>query len=269
MSEVMTDRGPLIQRGEVTLNLKVGPGLFLTRFHLPQIAERTEPGQFIHILVDDGYEMLLRRPFSVCRKDDDQGWVEIFYEDIGRGTRKFSIKEPGDTVEALGPLGNGFRITDRCKRGVMVGGGRGVAPLVILAEKMIRDGRDAIILAGVRYKDLLYPDLDSTGAKVFISSEDGSVGQKGFVTDFMAPFLDRNDETVVFTCGPERMMEKVAHIACEHGVPCQASIEEKMGCGLGVCLGCIAEVPGSEGDLYQRVCTEGPVFDGEEVFPSI
>ena len=259
----------------VVSNETVAEDFFLARLRAPEIAAKAVPGQFVEIKVSPGDEPFLRLPLSVCAVDGSAGTVDVLYEKMGPKSRTLSRVAAGDELALMGPLGGGgFSRPAGGRRAVMVGGGIGVPPLLFLGETLIKEGAadEVVLLIGARQagkhlsEDLLRPASHRFG----LATDDGSLGHKGLVTDLLAAELE-GGPCEVFTCGPHPMMAAVAALCREHDTPCQASLEEYMACGYGVCVGCVVEVAPAGGgtappyEQYSRVCVEGPVFDAHRV----
>jgi len=226
-----------------------------------------KPGQFIHIKVSDGLEPFFRRPFSVYRA---QKYVEILYEPIGMGTKIMATKKPGDMLDVLGPLGNWFSLPPKkTKQIVMIAGGIGVAPFLIFSDVLKRKERfqtvsyEMILLYGGRSGGHVFPmkEFKKNGCKVYVATDDGSVGLKGRVSQLYDKIKTDPQTTAVYTCGPSPMIASVQEFTKKHNLWCQASCEEVMACALGACLGCSIETISG----YKTVCYDGPVFDIREV----
>ena len=218
------------------------------------IGKQARPGQFVHIKCGD--EMLLRRPISIC--DSRDGYLKIVFFAKGAGTKWLSEKKSG-LLNVLGPLGTGFSLEGR--RILLVGGGLGVPPLLFTAREAI--GQVSAVLGFGSARNVILRDtFRDVCDQVFITTADGSVGEKGFVTDPLARELATGKYDTVLACGPMPMLRMVAKIAREHAVPCQVSLEERMACGVGACLRCIVAMENGEN---LRVCHDGPVFDAAEV----
>lgn len=211
------------------------------------------PGQFFMLKSLDN-SFLLPRPLSVNKVGNNL--VSFLYRIEGQGTKAISSLRKGDEIQLFGPLGNGFPIEDLKGRVALIGGGMGVAPLLYLSKIL---GKDSHVYLG--YKDIenmyIYDEFKAITDKTFIVTEDGSYGDKGFVTDFV-PY---NDYDIVVSCGPEPMMEKVIEACKEKNITCFVSLERRMACGMGACLGCTVET--TKGN--KRACKEGPVFQGQEL----
>jgi dihydroorotate dehydrogenase electron transfer subunit len=253
----------------------VHPGHFRLAMDAPEVASDAHPGQFIHVL-PPSTDLMLRRPFSILSADRPNGLVTILFRVIGEGTRMISEIGEGGKVDIIGPLGNGFPI-DSDHPALLVGGGVGIPPLVFLAQKMISDGfspdpdsqKSITVMVGA--KDLAtlvcYDDFHDAGIDPIIATEDGSAGVKGLVTDAMDRASDAiRRDTVVYACGPIPMLKAIAEWSAKHGLKCIVSLENKLGCGIGACLGCSIPVRDESGNVvYERVCCDGPAFDAGRV----
>ncbi len=217
------------------------------------------PGQFISIKLGDNSQPLLRRPFSihnVCANS-----IEILYEVLGEGTRILSGQNKGDILDIIGPLGNGFQLEKQ--QSIIVAGGMGVAPLVFLARKL-KVG--PLVIIGARTKEgiLCEKEFKNLGCDVKITTDDGSSGFKGRVTDLLRDILrkTRNGKHVmVYSCGPKPMLKEVAQVCFNNKISAQLSLEAHMACGIGACLGCVVKTS----DGFKRVCKDGPVFTAQEI----
>ena len=219
------------------------------------------PGQFVHVKCGDG--LLLRRPISVCScmEDEPEDTLAIVFEVRGEGTDWLSRREAGDTLDVLGLAGNGFSMRPE-GRYLLVGGGIGVPPMLGCAKWTA--GQSTAVL-GFRSADraMLTEEFQKCCKDVLLCSDDGSLGQKGFVDAQVRAVLEKDKNfTAVLACGPKPMLKNVAAVAAEYGVPCQVSMEERMACGVGACLGCAIQM--ADGTM-KHVCKDGPVFDAEEV----
>ncbi len=226
----------------------------------------SEPGQFYMLRGDWGADPLLGRPLSILGEVASEGTVRFLLKVVGRGTRLLHELEPGQKVFALGPLGRPFpRGGEAAGRRVLVGGGVGVPPMVYLAEKLKAEGGDFSFLQGARTGEdlILLDELESLDVEPVLTTEDGSRGRRGLVTEPLIELLDGGADAV-YACGPVGMLKAVADL-CRGRAACHLSLEARMGCGYGVCLGCVVPVQRDGRRTYERVCKEGPVFDGEAV----
>lgn len=215
------------------------------------------PGQFVEIRIDGSSTTFLRRPISINFVDRSLNELWLLVAEVGDGTRWLSTLQPGSILNCLLPLGNGFTMPQQtADKVLLVGGGVGVAPLLYMGAEMQRQGCEPTFLLGARSAgDLLMLDSFERYGRVYVTTEDGSEGEKGFVTNHS--LLQKEQFTRIATCGPTPMMKAVAAYARQVGVECEASLENLMACGLGACLCCVEKT--TEGNLC--VCKEGPVFN--------
>ena len=215
------------------------------------------PGQFVEIRVDGSPTTFLRRPISINFVDHEQNELWLLVAAVGEGTKKLAQLQSGDTLNCLLPLGNGFTMpTSVGEKILLVGGGVGVAPLLYMGAEMQRKGFEPTFLLGARTaNDLLMLDNFKRYGRVYMTTEDGSAGEKGFVTNHS--LLQKEQFVRIATCGPTPMMKAVAHYARQADVECEVSLENLMACGLGACLCCVEKT--TEGNLC--VCKDGPVFN--------
>ena len=233
---------------------------YILDLQLPVIPENIEAGNFAELKVDNTADVFLRRPFSVYSVDYDKKTVGFFVKIIGKGTQLLSQLELNDNLNMIYPLGNSFS-TPEHKKVLIIGGGSGIAPLVLLGKKQKEAGNDVTFLLGGRAaKDIhLVEEFEQYG-EVKITTEDGSLGEKGRVTDHSV-FQNITEFTHIFTCGPDPMMHAIGKIAQKNGIECEVSLENTMACGFGACLCCITETTTGN----RCVCTEGPVFNVNEL----
>lgn len=223
---------------------------------LPEIL----PGQFVQIRVDGSPETFLRRPFSVYDADYKMNTLKLLYQVVGKGTETMSKLSSNDLVNLVYPLGNSFSDPDRDEKVILIGGGVGIAPFLYFARHLREIKCDVEMLFGFRNREriIAYEEFTPFG-KVHITTEDGSVGEKGFVTNHSV--LVKNKYSRIYCCGPDPMMKAVAKHASSKGIFCEVSLENLMGCGFGICLCCI--VATNRGNIC--TCTEGPVFNINEL----
>lgn len=222
------------------------------------LAKAAQPGQFAHIYVPG---KTLRRPISICEADAAAKTLRFVFQVRGEGTHLLAQSALGDSLDLLAPLGHGFTLGDTNRRAVFVGGGIGLPPLLAAAKPF---GENAVVLAGFRTAEavILQKDFERAGGRVLIATDDGTCGHHGLVTDLLAGL----SFDAVFACGPKPMLQAAARAAKERGVPCQVSMEERMACGVGACLGCAVRLRGENGaESYGHVCKDGPVFDAEQM----
>ncbi len=231
--------------------------IFDFRLKNAALAEMTKPGQFAHLLVPG---KTLRRPISVCDVQGDI--IRLVFEVRGEGTRILSEMKEGSTLNMICPLGNGFDIP-LDKKIAFIGGGIGVPPMLYSTRKA---GEGSIVINGFRDKSavILTEDFKKTGCRLIEATDNGSYGIHGFVTDALKEVIDEID--TICACGPTPMLRNIAAMAKEHGKECFVSLEQRMACGVGACLGCAVAVNRPDGSFtYKHVCKDGPVFRAEEV----
>ncbi len=240
---------------ELLANDEIAAGIFDMRLKNEELAPLARCGQFAHVYVPS---KTLRRPISVC--DSKDGVLRLVYQVKGEGTKIMSEMKKGDTVDVLAPLGNGFSI-ERGKRYCLIGGGIGVPPMLYTAKQC----ENPLVITGFRNNSLviLQDDFKAAGAELVLTTDDGSAGIHGFVTDVLKERIGEVDE--VCACGPTPMLRAIAAVCKEAGKPCQVSLEERMACGIGACLVCAVKVRKNEEEIMQHVCKNGPVFNAEEV----
>ena len=244
-----------VQSCRIAAKREIAPGIFDVWVEAPEFAAAAQPGQFAQILVPG---KTLRRPISIC--DAADGMLRFVFQVRGGGTARLAKDSAGDAWDILAPLGHGFSLPARGGRALFVGGGSGVPPLLFAARQL---GAGARAVLGFRSRDgvILEEDFARAGCEVAVATEDGSAGYHGLVTGC----LDGPDPDAVFACGPTPMLRAVAAWAEEKGVPCQLSLEERMACGLGACLGCACKLRRDGREEYGHVCKDGPVFDAREI----
>ncbi|MGN1131489.1 MAG: dihydroorotate dehydrogenase electron transfer subunit [Ruminococcus sp.] len=244
------------QKFLVLKNEEIASGIFDLWVENPTLSSIAKPGQFAHILVPG---KTLRRPISIC--DADKSCLRLVYQVKGEGTEILSQIKEGEYLDIIAPLGNGFDIKED-KKYCFIGGGIGVPPM-LYASKM---KEKPVVITGFRNKDLviLQSDFRKDNCELYLTTDDGTAGEKAFVTDVLKRKLNDIDE--VCACGPSPMLKAIAEICNEADIPCQISLEERMGCGIGACLVCACAVRKNDGtEDYVHVCKDGPVFDSKEV----
>lgn len=241
---------------------KIAEGIYSLWIQTEMIADEAKPGQFVSVYSADKSRML-PRPISICEIDKEKRALRLVYRVAGKGTEEFSHLKEGDSVDVMGPLGNGFpleRAKDR--RVFLMGGGIGVPPMVETAKEL---EAEKIIIAGYCDELFLNKELEENG-NLYIATEDGSCGTKGNVLNAIA--ANRLKADVIFACGPTPMLRAIKAYALENGIECWISMEEKMACGIGACLACVCkskEVDAHSHVNNKRICKDGPVFLCTEV----
>ena len=239
---------------EIVSNVEVAEKIFKLTVDAAELAENSRAGQFVQVKISDDFT--LRRPLGIASTAG--GRVKIFYRVVGRGTEFLSRRQVGDSLNILGALGNGY--TPRDGKVLLVGGGMGLAPLLCAAEQFASD-----VLMGGRTSDEVnfwQDEFRPHAEEIFLTTDDGSVGRYGFVTDALPEVLAAKNYSAILTCGPEIMMRGVARIAAAKNLPCEVSFEKRMACGLGACLSCSIDTVNGR----RKVCKDGPIFDAREVF---
>ncbi|MGI6085045.1 MAG: dihydroorotate dehydrogenase electron transfer subunit [Acetivibrionales bacterium] len=230
-----------------------------------KVSKKARPGQMVHVKCGEENGVILRRPISICSVDRENGTFDIVFQVRGKGTKILSGYKAGDNIDAMGPLGHGFTIYPKHKKIIAAGGGIGIFPLLQLLKDHPAENKKAIL--GFRSKSnvILEKEYKDACDKLFISTDDGSYGEKGFVTDILKKELGKEPADMVFFCGPLPMMKIGTQIAKEYGIPCEVSMEQRMGCGIGACLVCVCKTKKDDDWEYSQVCKKGPVFGGEEI----
>lgn len=276
-------------RVEVLENAPIARDTYRLRVGCAELAQRIVPGQFVMVRLPGRDDPLLGRPLALydtwLDERGEPAGIDVVYLVVGRMTRRLAAARSGDELEIWGPLGNGFT-TRALDQLIMVAGGIGQTPFLALGREAaggrrygapFRDAPGAAqvtLCYGVRNVDLLagVEDFQAAGVEVRVSSDDGSVGRHGLVTELLAEILEeppaRGEPATrrVACCGPEKMMEAVAALTAKRGVPCELSLETPMACGIGICFSCVAKVRQADGGWdYKRTCVEGPVFDAQKI----
>ncbi len=235
---------------KVTLNEKIAKNTYKMILS-GDTSALTATGQFVNIKLDGFF---LRRPISVCDWDSES--ITLIYKVVGDGTEKMAEIKAGDTLDVLTGLGNGYDTVKSGDKPLLIGGGVGVPPMYALCKKLVEEGKKVKVLLGFNTADEIFlkEEFEQTGAEVYITTADGSVGTKGFVTDVM-PSLEY---TYFYTCGPMPMFRAIEKTAVTSG---QYSFEERMGCGFGACMGCSCKTKYGN----KRICKDGPVLEREEI----
>lgn len=246
---------------ELTSHQSLSPANTKLTLDCPEIARIAKPGQFVMVRSGEGTDPFLRRAISISDVQNDA--LSLVVQNVGMGTKAIQALKPGATISILGPLGKGFDLAIADAHVLLIAGGVGIAPFPFLARRLPKSNKISVIVGGrdasaVMGLASLFDDLDVTWQVV---TEDGSVGEKGLVTTHLPKLSGVNR---MYTCGPNPMLAAVKDIAETANVPCQLSLEGKMACGVGVCLGCTCKGK-TDAEPYAKVCTDGPVFWSEEV----
>jgi len=262
------EEGPLRAFCEVLGAKRVGSYWSLT-FVAPAIAERARPGQFVTLAVDVG-GATLRRPFSIASVSQQGPWagtIEIVFSGVGQGTHWLAQRGKHDVLDLVGPLGRGFPLPNRQVPALLVGGGYGAAPMLYLARTLGARGHRVDVVLGARTAEQIYNTIEAkrAAASATFTTDDGSLGTQGIVTDVLDGVAEHGRSEVVYGCGPMPMLAGVARWAADRGLPSQVAVEEAMACGTGVCMTCVVPVRRKGQRRNVRACVEGPVLNGARV----
>lgn len=248
---------------------KLLDGLYKFSLETKEIVDIAKPGNFIEIRINENLDPFLRRPISIYNIEKEKGIIEIIFQVKGKGTELLSKKQEGDFIDIIGPLGNGVFKFETHKNIVVIGGGIGIFPLYELTKEAKELNLNIDTYIGFRNKELvvLEKEFENTSNNLTITTDDGSYKNKGFAIDYLKENLKTKKVDCIYTCGPLPMIKAVKALAEENNIECQISLEEKMGCGLGVCLGCAVKTAKSskEDPQYVHVCKDGPVFESKSV----
>ena len=286
-------RGTIFEeRAEVLAHERFAGDQFILTLKAPKCARAATPGSFVHLSCDE--QVPMRRPLSIMRAHPERGSIEVLYKIVGPGLGALAARRVGESINALGPIGNGFVPHRERPRTLLVGGGVGIPPMVFLAERLREDSAtpwQPLVLMGsevpfpfrARPSTILVPGmpdgviacmplLDEWGIPSRLTSLAGYAGcHEGYVTELAATWLASLDraalsEVEMFACGPTPMLKAAAAVARRFGIACQVSLEEFMACAVGGCAGCAVKVMTPNGPAMKRVCVDGPVFDAQAVF---
>lgn len=247
------------ETAKVVRQQQIDEGIFDMELSFPKGAALAKPGQFIAMYCNDKSK-LLPRPISICGINKEEGTLRVVYRVAGEGTKEFSEMKEEDTLEVMGPLGNGFALKE--EKAIIIGGGIGIPPMLELAKQL---NVEKTVVLGYRTSTFLKDEFEAV-CDVKVATEDGSQGTKGTVIDAIEKY--GVEGKVIYACGPMPMLKALAVYAEEHGMEAQISLEERMACGIGACLGCICKTKekGHHTNVNNtRICKDGPVFDAKEV----
>ncbi len=249
------------------VNTKHWGDYFLLAIESPIIASFALPGQFIMVRVSSQEYPLLRRPLSIHARE--QNIIDIFFQVSGLGTTLLSQKTSSDSLDILGPLGQGFSLEGDLedREMALIGGGRGIAPLFFLAQEFRQRGAEVVVFYGGKTQsDLPLKDkFLKNGISVSCSTDDGSFGFHGFVTELFETETEKKAFKFIYACGPEAMLKKIGQLCRQKDIPAEFSLESMMGCGFGACWGCVTKIKSRKGSEWQKTCEKGPVFSAENI----
>lgn len=239
-------------------NEQIAPDIFDMILHT-SLAKDAKAGQFVKLYPDNN-KNLLPRPISICEIDKEKETLRLVYQKIGEGTCLFSTMKEGSTIRVLGNCGNGYNIFENKKTHIFVGGGIGVPPLLETCKQV---KGEKIVILGFRTGQFLKEDFEKTGATVYIATDDGSVGFKGNVIELIRKENITGD--YIYSCGPKPMLAALTQYGKEKNIHTQVSMEERMACGIGACVGCVVKIFENGEIINKKVCKDGPVFNSLEV----
>ena len=242
----------IVEIAKVTANSQPMTGARLLWLEAPKIAKEAKPGQFVMVRCE---EFQLRRPLSIHQREGEK--IALLFNTVGGGTQWLSQRASGEKLDLLGPLGNGFSINPNTNNLLLVAGGIGIAPLRFLADEAVKQGLSVTLLYGTASATQLYPHQSKVN--LVVTTEDGSQGIKGMITDVIAKHIDSADQTLA--CGPSSMYQTMAKMTELKNKPVQISLEVRMGCGFGVCYGCTVKTRNG----LKQVCKDGPIFELNDI----
>lgn len=254
---------------ELVKKQQLKPDIFKFSVKAPNIVKDAKPGNFIEIRISNQLDPFLRRPISIHNLDKENGILEFIFQVKGKGTEILAKKEEGEQIDIIGPIGYGVFKYDNYEKIAIIGGGIGTFPLYELAKCAKKDNKKVNIYLGFRNKDfvVLEDEFREQSDEFILTTDDGSYAEKGFAINYLEKDIEAGKIDAIYACGPLPMLKAVRKLAIEKEIPCQISLEEKMACGLGVCLGCAVKTAASpkEAPEYWHVCKAGPVFQAKDV----
>ncbi len=254
-------------KGTILENKKINDTYYYMSIYCPEFVKEAKVGQFLMIKAQqENYisDPLLRRPFGIADIDIDKGIFKILYMIIGKGTKLIANLKENSTIEFSKPLGNGFEITQN-KNVAIVAGGVGIAPLLLLTKELYNKNKSIDLFFGGRNSQdiVILEEFKGFTDNNFITTNDGSLGEEALVTEPLERNINNYD--VIYACGPKKMLKATSELAIKNNIEIQVSLDERMACGIGVCLGCIVYIKENGEEVQKRCCVEGPVFDGKLV----
>ena len=251
------------ERCKVVSNEQVAKDTYLLEYECD--TKNLWPGQFAHLRAWGRSDLLLRRPISVNSVDFKKSTIKLIIQSKGEGTKAICQVKSGDYVDVVSPCGKGFLLNKNIKRAAVVGGGIGVAPLKYAIEYYKDIMFDSYI--GFRSREYAYQtdDFREISQNTYVCTDNGTLGEKNFVTAVLDRNLEKEGYDIILACGPKPMLKSLKAVTDKHNVPCLVSLEERMGCGIGICKTCVCKTVKGGEENYERVCMEGPVFDINEV----
>ncbi|MCK5129358.1 MAG: dihydroorotate dehydrogenase electron transfer subunit [Clostridiales bacterium] len=247
----------------ITSNELVADDTYLMQFEC--VTKNATPGQFVHLRVTGRDDLILRRPISINSIDTKNNIIKLIIQAKGEGTKALCVLKAGDVMDIISPTGRGYMLSKKVKKAAVIGGGIGVAPLKYLIEYYKNVEFDSYL--GFRSDCYAYQldEFKALSNKLYVCTDDGTYGEKGFVTNRLDMNLEKEQYDVVLACGPKPMLGSLKKVIDKHKVPCFVSLEERMGCGIGLCKVCVCKTQEDGEENYERVCLDGPVFDINKV----
>ena len=257
---------PVNRKAKLIKKIQLKEDLFQFDVAQTEIAQTAKPGQFLEIKVSDELEPLLRRPISIYNVEEEKGILSFIFQVKGRGTKILAKRREGEEIDLLGPLGYGtFDILEK-KKVAIIGGGIGTFPLYELAKRL-KGKSEVNVYLGFRNKEavVLEQEFQTVSDRLVVTTDDGSYGVSGFAINALEEDVKKETIDFIYACGPLPMLKAVRGLSIQKNIPCQISLEERMGCGIGACLGCAVKIKKEGKERYGHVCKEGPVFYATEV----
>lgn len=257
----------IVEKVELVKKEQIKSDIYKYSVKSDEMANQAKPGQFLEIRVTDSIEPFLRRPISIHNVKKDEGIIEFIFQVKGKGTELLAERKEGELIDIIGPLGEGIFNTNGYEKIAIIGGGIGIFPLYELAKQAKESGKNVNMYLGFRNKEfvILENEYKEVANNFTLATDDGSYGKNGFAINFLKDDISKNPVDCIYACGPLPMLKAVQALAKEKNIPCQLSLEERMGCGMGVCIGCAVKYKTETEDTFKRVCREGPVFDANTV----
>lgn len=257
----------VVEKAELIEKKQLKDDIFKFTIKSETIANQAKPGQFLEIRVTDTIEPFLRRPISIHNVNKEDGTIDFIFQVKGKGTTVLAERVEGELIDIIGPLGKGTFKFEEYNNIAIIGGGIGIFPLYELAKEAKEAGKEVNTYIGFRNKDfvVLEDEFKNVSSKFVLATDDGSYGQNGFAINFLKDDIENGKIDCIYACGPLPMLKAVQSLAKEKNIPCQISLEELMGCGIGACIGCAVKYKTETEDTYKRVCKEGPVFSAFDV----
>lgn len=255
-------------RAKIIANENINNGFYNLVIQCPYIAENCTPGQFAMLDIGKNHVPYIRRPLAIAAIEREDGTVRFIYKLVGNGTHSLSEMERGSEFTIIGPLGNGYTVPPKDSRVLLVAGGIGITSIMCILQLLRELDCKTYLAMGSRDKNglLCMEEVQNMCTELCVSTEDGTVGYHGMITPVVEELISKHKFDIAYMCGPESMMKFVSPVIFNAGIHCEVSMERRMGCGIGVCVGCSCKLNDPQKGLIQkRVCKEGPVFNAQEV----